>query len=338
MEPFMMRHWDCLCAGVVVADLVCEPMDAVPPPGGLGLTPRMTLTIGGCAANVAVDMATLGLRVRLSGCVGDDLFGRAVRDMLERSAVDCGGVTVCPNQSTSATCVLNVRGEDRRFIHCIGANAAYDGTQISDADLQASRVLYLGGYCLLPGLVPDKVRALFQRARAAGAVTVLNVVLPETPRSLSSARGPSEFWDWLEPVLPCTDYFFPNSDEAARMAGATDVLEQAVRFRTAGCRNVIITQGEKGAVFVGDAGAWSAGVHPVPTVDATGTGDAFVAGFVLGLLRELDPVMCLRYGSAMGAHCVQALGATTGALTEQQLQDFVDRHPLPIRSVETTIP
>lgn len=81
-----------------------------------------------------------------------------------------------------------MRGEDRRFIHCVGANAAYDGTQISDADLQAARVLYVGGYCLLASLTPDKVRHLFRRARAAGVTTVLDVVLPERESITTGCR------------------------------------------------------------------------------------------------------------------------------------------------------
>ena len=324
----MTRRWDCLCAGIVVADLVCEPVAAIPPSGGLALTPGMKLTIGGCAANVAVDMATLGLNVRLSGCVGDDLFGRAVGDMLSHSAVDCGGLAVCPGTPTSATCVVNVQGEDRRFIHCIGSNAKYDGTQITDAELAAARVLYVGGYLLLPGLTPEKVGALFQRARAAGVTTLLNVVLPEH----------GKLWDAVATVLPWTDVFFPNNDEAARITGMTDCNEQAVRFREAGCHTVVVTRGAEGALCVDDRHTWEAPAHLVRAVDATGTGDAFVAGYVYGLLRGADPAMCLRYGSAMGASCVQVLGATTGALSPQQLAEYVEQHPLTIRRMRVNEP
>jgi len=321
----MMRRWDCLCAGIVVADLVCEPVEAMPPAGGLALTPGVKLTIGGCAANAGVDMATLGLRVRLSGCVGDDLFGRAMHDMLSRSAIDCGGLTVCPNVSTSTTCVVNVRGEDRRFIHCIGSNALYDGTQITDDDLQSARVLYLGGYCLLPGLTPQRVSMLFQRAKQSGVLTLLNVVLPQE----------GEFRDWIAPLMPLTDLFVLNNDEAARIVGTRDCREQAATFRRGGCGTVVITRGGEGSLCVSAEGAWEAGVHAVKAVDATGTGDAFVAGYVYGTLQGCNAPTCLRYGSAMGANCVQSVGATTGALTAVQLEEFVERHPLPIRTAET---
>jgi len=318
-----MSRWDCLCAGIVVADIVCEPVAAFPPAGGLALTPGMTFTIGGCAANVAVDLAKLSLKVRLSGCVGNDLFGGAISEMLSAAGVDCRGLTAC-SAPTSATCVVNVRGEDRRFIHCIGSNALYDGTQITDADLKSSRMLYLGGYCLLPGLTPERVTALFQRARQAGVVRLLNVVLP--------VEG--DFREAVMQVMPFTDLFVLNNDEAARLTGIDDCREQAHEFRRAGCRTVVVTCGAAGAVCVSDAGTWESGVHAVTVVDATGTGDAFVAGYIHGLMDGNDSATCLRYGSALGASCVQVPGATTGALTAEQLADFVERHPLPIRRVE----
>ncbi|MBC8116834.1 MAG: carbohydrate kinase family protein, partial [Candidatus Saccharimonas sp.] len=140
---------DCLCAGIVVADSVCQPLAKMPPPGTLARTERVEFTIGGCAANVAVDMAKLGLTVGVSGRVGDDVFGREVRDRLVASSVDCSGLVLSPTAPTSSTFVLNVRGEDRRFIHCVGANAEYDGRQVTAETIRAAKVLYVGGFGLL---------------------------------------------------------------------------------------------------------------------------------------------------------------------------------------------
>src|SRR5438093_1586290 len=98
----MSNCLDCLCAGIIVAKSVCQPIARMPPPGGLARTERVELTIGGCAANVAVDMAKLGLRVGVSGRVGDDVFGRDVRDRLVASAVDCSGLILSQTMPTSS--------------------------------------------------------------------------------------------------------------------------------------------------------------------------------------------------------------------------------------------
>ena len=318
----MSDQWDCLCAGIVVADQVCEPIAAFPPSGGLTLTPRISFSIGGCAANVAVDLSKLGRRIAINGCVGNDMFGRALRELLSADGVDCAGLTTHPELPTSSTMIVNVQGEDRRFIHCIGANGHYDGTQVTDRDLQQSKILYLGGYTLLESLTPERVSALFQRARAAGVTTLLDVVVGSR----------DNLWDWVAPVLPWTDYFLPNSDEANAIAGPGNRWDQTAKFREAGCRTVMITCGHEGAIYDGPEGRFQAGVYDVPTVDPTGTGDAFVAGFVHGMLQQLPPIECLQLGSALGASCVQAVGATTGIFSAEELQQFIQAHPLPVVS------
>ena len=73
-------RYDCLCVGIVVADHVCDPIDHIPEAGRLVLTPGMRLTIGGSAANTAVDLAKLGLSVGVAGTIGNDVLGRFVRD------------------------------------------------------------------------------------------------------------------------------------------------------------------------------------------------------------------------------------------------------------------
>jgi len=284
------------------------------------LSPRMTFTVGGCAANVAVDLAKLGMTVGLHGCIGRDLFGRALGEMMVQAGVDCRGLVVHLEQPTSCTFVINVQHEDRRFIHCLGANSAFDGTAISDADLRSTRVLAVGGFCLLRALTPDRVIELFQRARRAGVITLLDVVLGDC----------EDNWDWVAPVLPWADAFLPNNLEAGRITGLSNPRDQARKLREAGCRNVVITCGGDGVLLDSEEGVWQAEVYREPVLDATGTGDAFLAGYVYGLQRGVDVPTRLKYGAAMGASCVRAIGATTGVLDRAGLEAYVREQPLRI--------
>ena len=110
-------RFDCFCAGIVVADHVCSPVAHLPAAGELVETNKLELTIGGCASNCAVDMAILGLKTAVAGTVGRDVFGQFVRDTLETSGVDCHCLQTRDDVDTSGTLVINVAGEDRRFIH-----------------------------------------------------------------------------------------------------------------------------------------------------------------------------------------------------------------------------
>ena len=60
------------------------------------------------------------------------------------------------------------------------------------------------------------------------------------------------------------------------------------------------------------------------------TGDAFVAGFLYGQIHGHSPQKSLAYGAAMGASCVRSLGATTGVFCAEELEAFVEAHPLSV--------
>src|SRR5580692_7524683 len=102
---------DCLCFGIVVADHVCEPISSVPHAGDLVLTPRTHLSIGGCAANVAVDLVRLGRTAAVVGRVGDDAFGRFAIDALSTAGVDVRHIASLPGEATSTSMIINVRGK-----------------------------------------------------------------------------------------------------------------------------------------------------------------------------------------------------------------------------------
>jgi sugar/nucleoside kinase (ribokinase family) len=314
---------DVLCAGIVVADHVCTPVSHLPAAGELVLAERILLTIGGCAANVAVDLARLGVAAAVVGRVGGDVFGRVVADLLRDAGVDVTALQVTPGADTSQTLIVNVAGQDRRFIHTFGANAEFRPADVPAERLARCRVLYVGGYLVMPRVGTDELAAVFAAARRAGARTVLDVVTP----------GPGEYLPRLAPLLPHVDVFLPNNHEAELISGERDPLRQAECFRRLGAGTAVITCGGEGTVLVGEGLRLRAGVYPVPFVDGTGGGDAFAAGYIDGLLRGLGPEDCLRVASALGASCVRAVGTTTSVFTRAECDEFVRAHTLSIEQL-----
>lgn len=311
-----------VCAGVLVADHLCRPIDHLPAAGELVRADELILNIGGLAANVSVNLAKLGVRAAICGRVGPDIFGRFVAETLEGRGVDVRCLSVDPDRATSQTLIINVKGEDRRFIHSFGANEG-----LGPADLDAAlaldpppRVLYLGGYLILPGLEPEVLAGRLVEARRRGILTVLDVACP----------GPADYLRRLEPVLPHVDVFLPNDDEAALILGVDDPVEQAEAFHAMGARRVVITRGEHGAVSVSDGLRVRLGTYPVEFVDATGGGDAFDAGYIAGLIDGRDELSCLRLASAVGASCVRAVGTTAGIFTRAEADAFIAAHDLRI--------
>src|SRR3954468_440811 len=109
-------------AGIIVVDHVAAPVDHLPAAGELLLTDECFLATGGCASNVAVNLAKMGVSVSCAGLVGDDAFGAFAKSSLAESGVDTETILSTAEAATSQTLILNVKGQDRRFIHHVGAN------------------------------------------------------------------------------------------------------------------------------------------------------------------------------------------------------------------------
>ena len=84
--------------------------------------------------------------------MGRDVFGQFVSETLARRGVDACGIRVANDADTSQTLIINVAGQDRRFIHSFGANAEFRAADIPLEQVRQSRVLYLGGYLVMPNV------------------------------------------------------------------------------------------------------------------------------------------------------------------------------------------
>ncbi|NQU11441.1 carbohydrate kinase family protein [bacterium] len=309
-----------ICAGIVVADTFCGPLQQLPAPGELLAVDRLPGKAGGCAANVAIDLVKQGVSAAIAGGVGDDAEADALRACLAQAGVDSGGLVRQAGCPTSKTVILLVEGEDRRFIHAFGANARFAVADIPRDAIAAARVFYFGGLFAMPGIDFAELGELLQFCRARGVITVLDVVVPrQAPGAGKLAR-----------VLPHTDWFVPNDDEARHLTGETNPENQIGALRAMGAREVIITCGSRGAVAARGQDRWQCGVYPATVVDPSGAGDAYAAGIVTGLARAWEMARLLQYAAALGASSVRAIGTTDGVFAAVEAEAFVASHPLPL--------
>jgi sugar/nucleoside kinase (ribokinase family) len=302
----------------VVADHVCPPLEHLPHAGELIAVDELVLNIGGGAANTAVDLARLGVTATICARIGDDIFGRFATEALKRDRVDTSALKTDARRPTSQTLIVNVRGEDRRFIHCVGANTDFVASDLDPVLKEPPRVLHIGYFLILPNLKANELAERFARARKAGTVTLLDVATP----------GPGDYLEPLKAVLPYTDVFVPNTDEAALILGESDPVKQAIAFHEMGARRVVITRGERGVVSVSESLRVMLGTYPISFVDGSGGGDAFNAGYIVGLLEGLPELECLKLASAVGASCVRSIGTTAGVFNRAEAHAFLARHEL----------
>lgn len=310
------------CAGILVGDTFCGPMSALPRPGQLLAVDGMPSRPGGCAANVAIDLAKQGIRVDVAGRVGRDAAANMIRGALAEHGIGCEQVAVSDAYPTSTTVILLVRGEDRRYIHSFGANRALTAADLDREWLAGLKVFYLGGLLALPGVSTEGLRDVLAFCRSHGVVTVVDVVVPDGSGAMQRVR----------PLLPEIDYFLPNDDEARELTGASEPCEQLRVLLAAGMHNVVITRGAAGAIAGSSASntIHEIGTYPADVIDPSGAGDAFSSGVVTGILRGWDMERTLRYAAALGASATRAVGTTDGVFTADEAQRFIAAQPLPV--------
>jgi len=313
----------CLCSGILFADVACYPISHVPAAGELVPTEKIELNLGGCAANVAIDLARLGVDVTLSGCVGDD----ALSDFIVRSVsvpkVDASRIQKSVNRCPGTALHVNVEGQDRRFICTTGANDDYLFDDelfqlITEPALKEPKIFYLGGFFMLRALETDQTPLFLQTARKHGWTTLVDVVL----------YGNRPYWDILKPLLPHTDIFLPNEHEGETIAGVRDSCDQAKMCLDAGAGAVILTRGAEGTFYCSTKERFRTGVYPTDYVSGSGAGDAFDAGLIAALLEGGDHREAVRWGSALGASCVRQVSTTGGVFGRQELLEFLGKYEL----------
>jgi len=306
-----------LCVGILVADVFVPPLERLPAAGELLATDDFLLQPGGCAANTAIALGRLGVRAAVCGRVGDDLLGDFVERDLRSREIDTDGVRRTAGYGTSKTVIIPVAGEDRRFIHTFGANAALTARDIEPAALEAAEVVYIGGYLILPALHEDELAERLREARANGARIVLDVAVPVGQRLPPDAASL---------LLPLADYFVPNIDEARALTGESDPRRQAERFLEHGANAVVIKLGEHGAYVRSGEEAFEVLAPPVEVVEPSGAGDAFAAGLILGILEGWELERSVRFASVIGGSACTALGCWAGVFTRAQAEAFLAAH------------
>lgn len=313
-----------LCVGILVADVFVPPLVRLPAAGELLATDDFLIQPGGCAANTAIALGRLGVPAAVCGCVGEDLLGDYVESDLRARGIDTSGIRRASGYPTSKTVIVPVVGEDRRFIHTFGANAALTARDIEPGALEAADVVYVGGYLVLPSLREDELAARLSEARAHGARVVLDVAVPAGSELSLDAAGK---------LLPLADYFVPNADEARALTGESEPSGQAERLLERGARVVVVKLGERGAYVRSAHGAFEVPAPPVEVVEPSGAGDAFAAGLVVGILEGWDLERTVRFASVLGGSACTALGCWGGVFTRPQAEAYLEAHPLPVRAV-----
>lgn len=313
-----------LAGGNWIVDHV-KMIDALPHPERLANIRAQYTGTGGAPYNVLLDLANSGVRFPLyaAGLVGKDDAGAGILADCKKHKIDTKHLGVTAKAATSFTDVMTEQGSGRRtFFHSRGANALWTGEDTNFARLKAKH-FHLGYLLLLDALDAEdekfgtKAAKLLAAASAAGMKTSVDVVSEDSER----------FANVVQPALKFTDYLIINEHEAGKITGfkvrepggkldTVTLRHAAGALLQQGVRELVVLHFPEGAFARTRRGddVWQSSVKLPPKLIAgtAGAGDAFCAGFLLGIHEGWETKRCLETGVCLAAACLTEPTCTGG--------------------------
>jgi 2-dehydro-3-deoxygluconokinase len=304
----------------VSADLVTvgETMALLASPeiGRLRDMTSLRLSIGGSESNVAICASRLGRPAAWIGRVGDDEFGQLVLATLRREGIDVSAAIVDPGASTAIMIKERRTAEVYRVAYY---RAGYAGSRLCPGDLDeeligSARVLHVTGITLgLSATARAAAYAAVEIARGRGTLVSFDF------NYRAALWGPSEAARELRDMARRADVVFAGDSELALIDGAASALEVARERAGGGERELVVMQGARGATCMAGDSVYQQDAFPVRQTDLVGAGDAFVAGYLVGLLEGADAPARLQQACAAGAFAVTVIGDWEGAPSRADL-------------------
>jgi len=307
--------------GVHIADVLGRPVTEIPPGQNIALLQEIRITVAGTAAGTSVDLAKLGAEVYAMGALGEDELGNFVVSTMQRYGIHTEGLVRKKGVQTSATMLPIRPNGERPALHVTGSNGELTFEDVNLATVAAAQYLHIGGTPLMAKFDGAPMARVFRHGRERGVVTTYDILAIPRPGVLQL----------IETALPWVDYFMPGLEEAVMLTGRRDRKDLIRYFVDKGARHTVFKMGAEGSsigwVENGSVKEIRIPTYQVPVVDSTGCGDAYCAGFIVGLSKGWDLERAGRLGSAAGALVVQGLGSDAGIVDLDRTVAFMEKAP-----------
>lgn len=302
--------------------------------------------VGGSPTNTAIGVSRLGLRSALLTRVGDDHLGRFIREDLIREGVETAGVVSDPDRLT-ALAILGIRNPDSFPLIFYRENCADMALSEIDIDpsfiASAGALLVNGTHLSQPGVRAASFKAARLMKEQGGRVIFDIDYRPVLWGVAAKANGEDRFvadesvTHELREILPLCDLIVGTEEEVHILGGSTDTIAalRAIRAKTGAL--LVCKRGAAGCSAFPDHipdtlddGIVGQG-FPIEVFNVLGAGDAFMAGFLRGWLKNMPIEKCCDFGNACGAIVVSRHGCAPAMPSWIELQHFLGRNDWPFR-------
>jgi len=263
---------------------------------------------GGKGGNQAVAISKLGGDVTMFGCVGEDSHGDILIEELKKNDVNIESIKKVKKNTGIATIVVD-ENADNTIIVVPGANFEMS---IDDIDKNIELIKNADIVLLQLEIPIDVVEYILKKSKEYNKITILN---PAPAEKLSID------------IIKNVDYLVPNETELELLSGMPtnsedEVLVASKKLMDMGVKNLIVTMGKNGSIFVGEEKVVKVGIHKVKAVDPTAAGDSFIGGVIRMLAEGKKIEEAMEFGARVGAITVTKEGAQSSLPTWDEVVNY----------------
>lgn len=288
---------------------------------------------GGAPANVAVALARLGIRSAFVGKVGDDAFGHHLVQTLNQEEVETRGVCYDTQARTTMAFIANPDPHTAEFLFYRnpGADTRLGVDELDQELLRQAKVLHFGSLSLAEEPIRSATNKAVQIVHEAGGLISFDVNFRPTLWPSKEAA-----YEQVVAMLSKVNLLKVNEVELQLLTSLEDPEAGSQQLLQEGPDVCVLTKGAEGSYFLVDGGFDFVPAFQVETIDATGCGDAFIAGLLSRLIsngdwRDLLEPDAMRknlfYANAVGALTAQTQGVIPALPTAEAVASFLSQRP-----------
>lgn len=249
---------------------------------------------GGSAANTITCTSIFGMKSGYIGKIGNDELGHLFKSSMEQFGVK---TTMLKGRESSGRCMVFITGanSERTFADYMGAALEMVPEDLKPEYFEGYDYFHIEGYLVQNQALISKA---VQMAKEAGCIISIDMA------SYNVVESNDAFFHNL--VDKYVDIVFANESEARAFTGMQP--REAVNELTKHCKIAVVKIGKDGSMVQSGDEYHYIKAWPAATIDATGAGDTYAAGFLYAHSLGMPLKVCGEVGSIIAAKVVEVIG------------------------------
>ncbi len=288
--------------GNITLDIIIESLSDSPVWGTEVFINSITHRAGGNLLNIAFPLKKLGLESSIIGNIGNDTYGKEILENIRKSNLSDELVKIEKEITTSISYSL-IRNDGERFLITYpGQLLSIDRKFIEKyiQQIEKGSIVVLASIFQLPNLAIPDIIEIFKNLRKRGCITLLDPGWDPQGWKNNTISN-------IENLLKYTDYFLPNLEEARSITNSRDVKQIIKKFQETECKNIIIKKGKEGSIGLFEGKLIESSGYSVKCLDTTGAGDAFNAGIIYSLNKNIKGKKMLEISNAVASYVISKI-------------------------------